>query len=437
MATQLNSASATANTTLTGSRLLLARLGWVITAGLFLLALVVIAPNHPRQMLFDPLIEDSYQLLAELMDYRAYIRYLLFLRYLVAGFFFLVAVFIFWRKSNDWLAMLTSTAMICLPYIILFSGILYETTNQYESENWLMIVDGTITAIGFLSIPLLLFYFPDGHLVPHRLRKPVIGLFILLTIMVLIPQGLDLPWTGDIWSEISWFVVFVIFSLLILLGIFGQFFRYLRVSTPAQRQQTKWIVFALLANLLWVGFVALRAGDSLRFQAASIYGLFELHATLVVVALIPISLAISLLRYHLYDIDLIIRRTIIYGTLTLILGTIYLTTIIVLQDFVRIQTGGDSPLVIVISTLGIATLFNPLRTRIQNFIDRRFYRQKYDAQRAIERFTSLSQSEFDQKRLAGELIRLIEETIHPEQTSLWLINTKSNTQPVPNFSQDD
>ncbi len=413
-------------TTLHGTRLLLARLGWVLVALTFVLVLVLIAPRNPRLLLFDPLIQDSYPLVAELLDYRAYLRYIIFLRYLVAGFYFLVAVFIFWRRSDDWLAMLTSVALICLPYIILFGGALYTLSEDLNQAAWVEIADGSLMVLGFLSIPLLLFLFPDGQIQPARIKKLIKGLLIGLLFMVLIPQPYEPSW-DESWALITWLLVFMLFSILMLLGIFGQIYRYLRVSTPSQRQQTKVIVFAVLASLGWLMFIALGTGTSLRFEAASIYGMFELHASLLVAALIPTAMAVSVLRYHLYDIDLIIRRTLIYGTLTVSLGAIYFVTIILLQGLVGRQSGQESSLVIVVSTLAIAAMFNPLRRRIQDFIDRRFFRQRYDAQEILDNFSTRTRDMVDLEQIHSEMLQAVYKALQPGHTILWLHMSSGKT----------
>ena len=403
------------NTTLSGTRLLLARLGWALITGLGLLLLILIAPRNPRSLLFDPMIQDSYQLLASLMTYRGYLQYILFLRYVVTGFFFLIAVLIFWRKSNDWLALLTSIALICIPYVVFFGGILYSLKFPAPWGDWYLAADGLITFLGLLSIPLLLLVFPDGQIQPRRSVKLVKWLFAILFIAGLIPQTDE----SDI-AFYAWFLLSFDFVLLLLIGITGQVYRYLRISTPIQRQQTKWILFSILVNLFWVIFLVFRVDNQLRFTAASLYGLFDLHASLVLVGLIPISVAISVLRYHLYNIDVLIRRTLVYGILTAILALIYFSGVTLLQSLFSEVSGMSSTLAIVLSTLAIAALFNPLRKRIQNGIDRRFYRQKYDAEKTLSAFAAVARDETDLEALSEELLRVVEETMQPESASLWL-----------------
>jgi hypothetical protein len=208
---------------------------------------------------------------------------------------------------------------------------------------------------------------------------------------------------------------------LLLTGIIGQVYRYARISTPAQRQQTKWILFSMLVNLLWAAFLAVRVADSLRFTAASIYGLFELHISLVIVALIPVSMAISVLRYRLWDIDVIIRKTLVYGALTAALALVFFSGVTFLQGvFGRISGTGESPVAIVLSTVAIVALSSPLRRRIQDFIDRRFYRRKYDAEQALADFAATARNETDLEALTEKLVEVVSQTMQPDQVSLWL-----------------
>jgi hypothetical protein len=135
---------------------------------------------------------------------------------------------------------------------------------------------------------------------------------------------------------------------------------------------------------------------------------------------LPVSAGIAVHKYRLYDIDLLINRTLVYGSLTVTLVLTYLGTVVLLQYLFRSLAGGESQLAIVASTLAIAALFSPLRRRIQSFIDRRFYRMKYDAARTLESFSSRLRDETDLDSLSDDLIGVVHGTVQPAHASLWL-----------------
>ncbi len=135
---------------------------------------------------------------------------------------------------------------------------------------------------------------------------------------------------------------------------------------------------------------------------------------------IPISIGAAIFRYRLYGIDLLINRTLVYGTLTALLVGVYVGSVVLLQGLLRTLIGQESQLAIVASTLAVAALFNPLRRRIQAFIDRRFYRKKYDAARTLEAFSAKLRDETDLDALSDDLVGVVRETMQPSHVSLWL-----------------
>jgi hypothetical protein len=211
---------------------------------------------------------------------------------------------------------------------------------------------------------------------------------------------------------------------LILYGgaIACQVYRYRSVSNAVERQQTKLVV---------VGFVASLLANQIFWQTSSlpalqstVYGPFTLLFYLLTLLLLPVAFFLAIQRYRLYDIDVLIRRTLIYGSLTVILALVYLGGVVGLQALLNLiarSRGGDfSPPVVVITTLLIAALFQPLRSRIQRAVDRRFYRSKYDTQSAIERFGASLRQQVDLPALTSQLLALVQETMQPSDISLWL-----------------
>jgi hypothetical protein len=191
-----------------------------------------------------------------------------------------------------------------------------------------------------------------------------------------------------------------------------------RGARGVERQQIKW--------LLYVGpifFVAssLHFGLYYLWLAESSWGLWASYLLVVVGGLSgPFAIGIAILRYRLYEIDLIINRTLVYGSLTATLVALYFGGIVVLQRFFVLLTGDQSTLAVVASTLLIAALFNPLRRRIQSFIDRRFYRRKYDARKTLETFSATLRDETNLDALSDDLVGVVRETMQPAHISLWL-----------------
>jgi hypothetical protein len=136
--------------------------------------------------------------------------------------------------------------------------------------------------------------------------------------------------------------------------------------------------------------------------------------------LVPLSIGVAVLRSHLFDIDLLINRTLVYGSLTTVLVALYFGGIVLLQQLFMALTSEQSTLAVVASTLLIAALFTPLRRRIQSFIDKRFYRRKYDARKTLEAFSAKLRNETDLNALSGDLVGVVRETMQPAHVSLWL-----------------
>jgi hypothetical protein len=208
-----------------------------------------------------------------------------------------------------------------------------------------------------------------------------------------------------------------------LASVISLVMRYRR-SRGEERQQIKWIAFAasFVGLLYLIAMVcAFIFPSGAWFQAGSPLWLDLLgYAALSSFTLVPIAIGFAVLRYRLYEIDIIINRTLVYGSLTTALALLYLGSVVFLQYASRALTGGESQLAIVASTLAIAALFNPLRRRIQKIIDRRFYRRKYDAQKTLSVFSKTLREETDFEALNAELLSVIRETMQPEHVSLWL-----------------
>jgi hypothetical protein len=277
----------------------------------------------------------------------------------------------------------------------------------------------------FAAPAMLFLLFPEGNLLGRRWRV-VFWLVILTTCSAMMssaldpvlddapfksvanPFGLDPPRTLlDALSYFGWPGM----ATSLLLAAFAMILR-LRRSRGVERQQLKWISAAATVIPL-----ASAAGVVCYYL-----GYEPVGGLLATFAFVPVFFAAgyAVLRYRLYDIDLLINRTLVYGSLTVMLALVYFGGVAALQRLLAPVTGQDSQLAIVASTLAIAALFNPLRRRLQDFVDRRFYRKKYDAGRVLEAFSARLRDETDLDRLNGDLMSVVRETVQPEHVSLWL-----------------
>ncbi|MDQ3642709.1 MAG: hypothetical protein M3450_14885, partial [Actinomycetota bacterium] len=268
-----------------------------------------------------------------------------------------------------------------------------------------------------LTITFLLLLFPHGRLLSPRWR-PVAWLAAAVTIagvvlLAIVPWDLldpGVPAQNPVGVEGFRYLgiappvpIFLIGIPTMILSVASLVLRFRR-SRGEERQQMKWFVYAgvLVVAVLFV-----------PGSASSLLQLFVMPA-------LPVAAGVAILRHRLYDIDVLINRTLVYGTLTATLALVYLGSVAALQYVFRALTGGDSQLVIVASTLAIAALFQPLRRRVQELIDRRFYRRKYDAAKTLEAFSGRLRDATDPGRLEGDLLTVVRETVQPEHVSLWM-----------------
>jgi hypothetical protein len=332
-----------------------------------------------------------------------------------------VAAFIAWRKSNDWLALLASLLLVTQG-VQQFSGS-PSTPLEYSSPAWYVPI-AFLLLLDFTLYLLVFSLFPNGRFVPAWMCWFVTALIVLEVIFFLLTTS---PWNTEtlfISPTASQFLLILLVSIIGWASIIGgQIYRYRRVSSPTERQQTKWVVLGIIEGpvLAVVYYLppllipSLRAPDSLYFL------LFKPIFT-IVFPFAPLCFGIAILRYRLWDIDVLINRTLVYGSLTVLLALIYFGLVIGLGALVRLFTGqvSQSPVVIVASTLAIFALIQPLRHRIQRIIDRRFYRSKYDAAKIIANFSSTLREEVDLNTLSEHLVAVVQETMQPAHVSLWL-----------------
>lgn len=411
------------DTQLHGYKLILARTVWVVIAVLAVaLWIADILPGYTQYLTVCTLSSCPNQLATPDMvrslhsaglSLQFYALYLAILSIIIVSVFLAIAVIIAWRKSRDWMGLLVSLTLIII-------GTVTFTDYQQLAAAYhpIMLLPGVLLQFLLSTLPLLVGYlFPNGRFVPRWTR------WLALLIVLFAGGGMLFPsspfntsnWPGPLGTVLQVVIIATI--------LFAQIYRYLRVSTLSERQQTKWVVFGITAFIIY--FIMLLIVSTLNpefTQAKSLGSLFAESSYFLAVIIVPLSIAFSIPRYRLWDIDLLINRTLVYSSLTAILALLYFGCVVLLQHLVNGVTGqvGQSPLIIVASTLAIAALFQPLRRRIQRIIDRRFYRRKYDAARTLADFSATLRNEVDVNQLREHLLEVVQETMQPTHVSLWL-----------------
>jgi hypothetical protein len=282
---------------------------------------------------------------------------------------------------------------------------------------------GWILWIGMLSF--VLFLFPTGKL-PSRRWRPVAWI-ALAALAIALGLGWAMPEisgivpienpfgiegeVGEIVTLLTNVAVYTLFASLFV-GVLSIIVRY-RKSTGVERKQLKWFFFGTLL------FGVYLVSDIIY----ELPGVWESVKEAIAFSILPVSIGIAIVRHQLFDIDILIRRTLIYSIITAMLALFYFGAVVVLQQLFRSLTGAGDDLAIIISTLAIAALFNPLRRRVQNTIDHRFYRRRYDAEKVLARFAETVRDEVELEKLTGELLNVVNETMQPTSVSLWLRKT--------------
>jgi hypothetical protein len=261
--------------------------------------------------------------------------------------------------------------------------------------------------------------FPNGRFVPRWMRWVSLSWIAVNGLTLFLPNDLSAlpPWLSVL--------LVVLLAGFFLSLVVAQIYRYRYVSSPLERQQTKWIVYSLaVVVVVFLGWdVPLIIVPSL---SSSNYALISTPVFTVTSVLIPLSFGIAILRYRLWDIDVLINRTLVYGSLTGMLALVYVGLVIGLQFLLRGLINQTSTPAIVVSTLVIAALFQPLRRCIQKVIDRRFYRRKYGAARIVAAFSASLRNEVDLSQLSEQLVAVVQETMQPAHVSLWLRKPEHN-----------
>ncbi len=427
--TSQSTVASTATTRLSGSWLIVARVVWLALSipslGLFVVGLPVYYQQLQRACV-DPtrcplnvaLPAQGLQAFASIgLSVSGYAMLVTIFSALMAVIWCAVGFLIFWRRSDDWLALLAAFFLVIINITPSSGNPTYALALAYHPFALPFSLVNFLGAVSFFAFFLL---FPHGRLVPRWT-----GLILPLGISTAFLSNFPSPTSSFVTNWPVWLDLLV-YGFFIVAFLVSQIYRYRRVSTPVQRQQTKWIVLGVTAVVAFdvVYFVILLLFPSLQnpnSSSGAAIGTIVLHFLFPIVSLaIPLSIGFSISRYRLYDIDLLINRTLVYGTLTVLLALVYFALIFALQYLLRGIISQNNDVAIVVSTLAIAALFQPLRHRIQGIIDRRFYRRKYDAAKVVAAFSASVRNEVDLNQLREHLLNVVQETMQPAHVSLWL-----------------
>jgi hypothetical protein len=412
-------------TTLHGRWLFLARMAWVVVAITALAIVVFSVPSSFEhyssvctaasqvcsERAVDQLTPEGVRALRDVgLSVRSYALLNVVVDKVFQLVWFVVGAIIFWRRSDDRMALLVSM------FLVSFGPVTVDTTDAEalisSQPAWGLPVRG-VEIVGTVCVVLFFLLFPNGRFAPRWTRWLAVAFPAFQVTYGLFPKLYSR-------SPALEMVSFLVFLGIVVTLVWSQTYSYRRFSSPAQRRQTKWVVFG--TTLAVAGTFPFKLPVDLSLLGGDTPLVLLLFKTGFAFSflLVPLSISVAVLRSHLFDIDVLINRTLVYGSLTAMLIGLYFGGIVVLQRLFVALTGEKSTLAVVASTLLIAALFNPLRRRIQSFIDRGFYRRKYDARKTLESFSAKLRNETDLDALSDDLVGVVQETMQPEHFTLWL-----------------
>jgi hypothetical protein len=322
-----------------------------------------------------------------------------------------IGFIIFLRKSGEWIGLFVSIVLVSF-------GLVAANTDPVGFPGWFVGLVSAYVNCAYLSFFVIPLVFPDGRFVPRWSAWLVAFVVVGGLGSSVAPHTIfdSNTWPGLVSAALG---ILVVATILV-----SPIYRYMRVSNSVEREQTKWVMFSLL---LAIGVFVLIGGVLSNISTltahpvqAVLVDLATSSAVGIAFLFVPLGFAVAILRYKLWDIDVLINRTLVYGSLTISLAALYLGAVIVLQKLFAAVTGQSSDLAVAIATLGIAALFNPWRHRVQSFIDRRFYRRKYDAARTLATFSARLRDEVDMEQLSTNLLAVASDTVQPASVALWL-----------------
>jgi hypothetical protein len=335
--------------------------------------------------------------------------------------YLLNSALLFWKRSHDWLALLTAAALPGFAVHIIPTMLTWMNLSPTH-----MLVGSIFKGFGIGLTFLFLYLFPSGSYTPKWIRLFLWAWLVWALIWLAYPNSIFSFYDPYSISLPGFFLLMAWWGV----AIFSQIYRYYVVSTPLERQQTKIITLgATWTFIAYAIYVPLRQAMLLTDRPIAATIVFQVVAPylyLLLIGSIPVLITLSILRYKLWDIDIIIRRTMAYSLISGVLGLLYFASIAFLeniltarQEKIVLESGQPPAVIVVLTTLAIASLFNPLRRRVQSFIDKRFYRSKYNSEQVLADFAEIARSETDLQTLSDTLIAVIQETMQPKTAELW------------------
>lgn len=364
----------------------------------------------------DQLTPGEYSMLAlESISLSTYALYNLVGTGVFSVFFIVVGLLIALRLPGERMALYTSTTLLVFGVF---------ATEQVDGLGWLsfpleMWVDVGSSA-AWVLFAVLLFVFPDGHFYPGWTRWLAVA-WVLTQVPYFVGQFFPAAVIFNVGNWPSW-AQLPVYTFLFGAGVASQITRY-RHSSVLQRQQTKWVMLGLaLAAAGVIVLSELPTVLSIAWFEMGSPGKMVLDALVTFCLLpLPVSLAAAILRRRLWDVDRYINRALVYGILTAIIGLAYMILVIVFQKMLAVLVGGEgSTLSTALTTLLVVALFFPLRRRLQSWIDRRFYRRRYDAEQAVNALGAALRTEVDPNALSEQVLKAVDRAMLPDSLSLWL-----------------
>ncbi len=410
-----------------------ARLGWLAAAALTLTIFLIGLPARWTDLNSGSILATDY---AEALDrlglsVRFLASYIMGIEVVFAVALMAFGVLLFARKSDDWMVLFVSFAL--LAFGLSMSDFATSLRELHPAWHIPVLVH---RALAWSSVVISICLFPDGRFVPRWTKGfAVVSLLFALSWIVAPP-----PTRKPDLKELNDFIPFLGLIAWFGAAALAQLQRLRGTRDQAQRRQTKWVVYGFAAMTLtlaamWLPIIVLPVLRSPGIPSL-FWELLVVPVSLGSFALMPLAIGVSVARHHLWDIDRLVSRTLGYGALTVLLAGIYAISVLALEqifrgvlgDIVPTEAAGTSNLAIVSSTLIVAAFFNPLRRRIQAAVDRRFYRTRYDADLALKQFGGTIQQAFGLADVSEAVLDVVEDTVQPVETSIWLRDRRSGHQ---------